>query len=62
MNNNKITARPCKERPNTWEIEDENGNVLPRHYKTKEECMEAAEEICKECGCGLKVDNKPARD
>ena len=36
----KITCRPCKEQHN-WEIEDQYGEVLDKHYNTKESCVKA---------------------
>lgn len=50
----KITCRPCKEQ-NNWEIVDQDGNVMPKHYDTKRSCVEAAEEMVNECGCELCV-------
>lgn len=55
----KVTCRPCKEQ-NNWEIEDENGVVLKKHYQTKEECVCAGEKLACECGCELCVENHPA--
>lgn len=57
--NKKITARPCKEHPNTWEIEDQYGCVRPHHYSTKEECVQKARNLCAECGCELVIQNEP---
>lgn len=50
----KITCRPCKEQ-NNWEIEDQNGKVLNKHYTTKQSCVKAAEKMANECGCELNV-------
>lgn len=53
---NKVTCRPCKEE-NNWEIEDENGVVLNKHYQTKEACVEAGRNLANECGCELCVED-----
>ena len=50
----KITCRPCKEQSN-WEIENENGVVLEKHYKTREACVCAGKKLAEECGCELCV-------
>ena len=50
----KITCRPCKEQ-NNWEIEDQNGIVLNKHYQTKKECVCAGMELAEECDCELCV-------
>lgn len=55
---NKITARPCKENPSTWEIMDQYGKVQKKHYKTKEECVKCATKLAEECGCELCVCDK----
>ena len=52
---NKITCRPCKEE-NNWEIQDQNGKVLDKHYKTRKECINAADKMAVECGCELYVE------
>lgn len=53
----KITCRPCKEQ-NNWEIEDQNGNVLNKHYQSKAECIKAGEKMACECGCPLTVEEQ----
>lgn len=53
---NKVTCRPCKEQ-NNWEIEDENGNVLNKHYQTKAECVQAGKKMANECGAELCVED-----
>ena len=50
----KITCRPCKEEKN-WEIEDQHGKVLDKHYNTRKECVNAADKMAEECGCELYV-------
>ena len=50
----KITCRPCKEQ-NNWEIENQYGEVLNKHYSTKESCVKAGEKLAEECGCELCV-------
>lgn len=50
----KITCRPCKEE-NNWEIENENGVVLEKHYATKAACVKAGKKLAEECGCELCV-------
>lgn len=52
-----ITVRPCKEH-NNWEIEDQNGNVLNKHYDTKDECISAGERLAKESNCDLYIQDK----
>lgn len=51
---NKITCRPCKEE-NNWEIENQYGEVLEKHYASKQSCVEAGERLANECGCELDV-------
>ena len=51
---NKITCRPCKEQ-NNWEIEDQTGKVLDKHYSTRKECVTAGNKMAEECGCELYV-------
>ena len=51
---NKITCRPCKEE-NNWEIEDQNGVVLEKHYKSREDCVCAGNKMAEEYGCELCV-------
>lgn len=53
----KITCRPCKEQ-NNWEIEDQYGQVLKKHYASKEECVCAGEKLAEECSCELCVCEK----
>ena len=53
-----ITCRQCKENPSTWEIEDQNGQVQQKHYKTKQECVKAANQMCEEYGLDLIVEDK----
>lgn len=53
----KITCRPCKEQ-NNWEIENQYGEVLKKHYNTKEECIKAGQKLANECGCELDICNK----
>ena len=50
----KITCRPCKEK-NNWEIENEFGVVLEKHYKTKDACVKAGQKLADECHCELCV-------
>lgn len=49
-----IICRPCKEQ-NNWEIENQYGVVLEKHYKTKEECIKAGNELANACNCNVKV-------
>ncbi len=49
-----ITCRPCKEQ-NNWEIEDQHGQVLEKHYSTKSACVCAGEKLAEEYGCELCV-------
>lgn len=51
---NKITCRPCKEQ-NNWEIEDQNGQVLTQHYRTKQSCVKAGMALAEEYCCELRV-------
>lgn len=57
MKNNKITCRPCKEQ-NNWEIEDQNGKVLNKHYATKQACVAAGQKMATEAGCELFVNDE----
>lgn len=52
----KVTCRPCKEQHN-WEIETPDGEVLNRHYATKEACVRAGKEYAQEYGCELCVED-----
>lgn len=52
--NRQITCRPCKEE-NNWEIETPEGNVLDRHYHSRQECLEAGLRYAEEYGCDLHV-------
>ncbi len=54
--NKKVIARPCKEQGN-WEIQDPNGNVMQKHYYTKEACVTAASNLANEFGCELQVED-----
>lgn len=54
---NVITCRPCKEQ-NNWEIEDQNGNVLSKHYQTKDACVLEARKLANECGATLCIENQ----
>ena len=49
-----ITCRPCKEQ-NNWEIKNQYGTVLEKHYNTKNECVKAGQKMAAECGAELKV-------
>ena len=53
-----ITCRPCKEQ-NNWEIENQNGVVLEKHYNTKEECVKEGRNLAADCGAELDVCDKP---
>ncbi|MBQ3253978.1 MAG: DUF2188 domain-containing protein [Acholeplasmatales bacterium] len=53
---NTIIARPCKEKPGEWEIQDQNGNVN-NHYNSKDECISCARKMAQESGCELRVEN-----
>lgn len=53
-----ITCRPCKEQ-NNWEIENQYGVVLNKHYTTKEACVKAGEELAKTNNCTLNVCDQP---
>ncbi|MGM9972054.1 MAG: hypothetical protein ACI35W_06565 [Anaeroplasmataceae bacterium] len=55
--NNKITVRPCKEQPNTWEIVNKNGHVMPKHYSSKQECVNCAKELAEEYSCELNIED-----
>ncbi len=55
--NKKVTARPCKEQPGTWEIEQPNGQVNKTHYNSKEECVKKAREMAFEMGAELNILN-----
>ena len=48
----KITCRPCKEE-NNWEIENQYGEVLEKHYQTRKECVDAGNKMAEECSCEL---------
>ena len=58
----KVTCRPCKEQPNTWEIVKPNGKVSSTHYKTKRECITAGEEMANEYACELFIENEPKQN
>lgn len=49
-----ITCRPCKEQ-NNWEIENQYGVVLDKHYATKEACVKAGTELAQASNCTVKV-------
>ena len=51
---NTITCRHCKEQ-NNWEIENQYGVVLEKHYATKAACVSAGQKLAEECHCDLKV-------
>ena len=51
---NTITCRHCKEQ-NNWEIENQYGVVLEKHYATKEACVRAGKKLAEDCNCDLKV-------
>lgn len=51
---NKITCRPCKEQ-NNWEIENQYGVVLEKHYSTKDACVKEGKKLAAESGCELNV-------
>ena len=53
-NNRQITCRPCKEE-NNWEIENQYGEVLEKHYQTRKECVDAGNKMAEECSCELCV-------
>lgn len=55
---NKITVRPCKEHPTKWEIQEPNGQVLSKHFNTKEECVSQARKMAYEYGCELTILNQ----
>lgn len=55
---NKVTARPCKESPSTWEILDQYGCVRPKHYQTKDECVKQARKLAEKCGCELCIEDQ----
>ena len=40
---------------NNWEIENEFGVVLEKHYKTKDACVKAGQKLADECHCELCV-------
>ena len=51
-----ITCRPCKEQ-NNWEIENQYGVDLDKHYNTKSECVKAGQKMAAECGAELTVND-----
>ncbi len=48
----KITCKYCS-KENNWEIKDQNGNILNKHYSSKEKCIKDAKKLANECGCEL---------
>ncbi len=53
-----IACRPCKDQ-NNWEIEDQTGSVLSKHYGTKEACVKAGQKLANETNCELNVCDEP---
>ena len=53
--NQSITCRQCKERPGTWEIQDQNGTVRQKHYNTQDECINEGKKLAQEYGLDLIV-------
>ena len=54
--NEQVICRPCKEQDN-WELQDPNGNVQTKHYKTKAECMKAGRKMAEEYSCDLVIED-----
>lgn len=54
----KVTCRPCKDKPGTWEIVKPNGSVYSVHYKDKSECVKQAEKFACEYACEMNIVDK----
>ena len=52
----QVICRPCKEQDN-WELQDPNGNVQTKHYRTKAECMKAGRKMAEEYSCDLVIED-----
>ena len=59
--NRQFTCRPCKEQSN-WEIENPEGEVMERHYPTRQQCLEAALRYAEEYGCDLHICNTGCKE
>lgn len=53
----KITVRPCKEKPGMWEIMGCNGKVLDRHYRDKDDAISYASDLAHETACELIIED-----
>ena len=50
-----LTHNKIVKEKNNWEIENEFGVVLEKHYKTKDACVKAGQKLADECHCELCV-------
>ena len=54
----KVTCRPCKDKPGTWEIVKPNGSVCTTHYNDKNECVKEAKKMATEYACEMTIENQ----
>lgn len=58
MTNKKVTVRPCKEQAGKWEIQEPSGQVMSKHFNSKEECVSEARRMAYEFGLDVCVENE----